>query len=176
MNRGASKHIFVALLPNKGEKAKIADIQDQFKNIEGIELVPQENLHMTLIPPMNVSDLSKLITDIESILAISKKPKLLFNKTEYGVDSSNPRLVWLLGRPLRSNLRRLYKGLSTKLSYKSDKKFKPHITLAKVSDEVGELPKIKQTQMVMEFEKLAILESIQTESGQIYEPVKFFKL
>lgn len=89
------KRIFVAINISDRLKKKVSIFRQKYNNLP-VRWMPEENLHLTLIPPMELSD-NEMVEMIEKIKKVEGEfgpMTIKFNKVSFGPDLSRPRLIW----------------------------------------------------------------------------------
>ena len=92
------------------------------------------------------------------------------------------RVIWIgieEKQPLKELFFLIEKEL-IKLNFKKEKKFIPHVTIARVKSKIPKdiVEKIKNTKLILEdtIEKITLYKSTPTPSGSIYEVIETYKL
>lgn len=159
--------VFIAFTLANFSINKIIKKQDYIKDLN-ISLVKKENIHLTLFFFGDIED-----SQIKDIIEIIKKNK--FEKFEL----SGTKLIYLPNykkvsvlalkfesNELLDNLINQYDKEILNLGFKRDKKFLPHITIARVKKEI---PVIKyEENMKIDIDNIKLFKSELTPRGAIY--------
>lgn len=171
--------IFIACQVSQEIRQKIHEIKEQFPSLPMRWLDP-DNLHVTLVPPMELSD-GEVKSLVEKLRDHEKTEPftLSFESIEAGPTPGEPRLVWLKAKD--SEQLSLLKNNLEKLSgYRPDRKFSPHVTLARFKPEDRDkLPLDKLAIFVhwhMLIESFAVLKSQLLPAGAQYTVIQEYKL
>ncbi|MBI3640003.1 MAG: RNA 2',3'-cyclic phosphodiesterase [Thaumarchaeota archaeon] len=146
--------------------------------------VSKENMHFTLLFLGEVSDeIAPKIT--EALKSITFSPILIsFNGIGAFPNPRFPRVIWIgVDDTASQNLVKLAKQVEEKLrplGFKSDKPFKPHLTIFRIKNNIGdvskELDKLKTIQLGHDtITELKFKKSILTPSGPIYTDLQVIK-
>jgi len=126
----------------------IEQITEYQKNLnpEIFRIVPAENLHLTIVfiggaEGQKTEEIKKVVSGVAKKFSLSE---IKFEETVYGPNPENPRLIWLKGKynldyenlkkELEDNLIRAGVNLE-----KENRKFLPHITLARIKEQKSHL-------------------------------------
>ncbi len=172
---------FIAFNLPSSVKERLKNIQDLFKKCDlKAKWVEPHNLHLTLKFLGNIKE-----EKINSIKEILKKIGDQFYKLEVALidfgffpSSSNPRVFFVSidkEEELTLIAQELEKEL-TSLGFPQEKKFKSHITLARIKEKKNIhllKEKIKEVKLEDRFtlSEIALFESILTPQGPIYEEI-----
>lgn len=155
-------------------------------NIDGIKLVKRDNLHITLKFIGEVSQI-KIDEIIQNLFNICFKPfKLKIESLGAFPTEKNARIVWIGAKgddifPLVDSIETELK----KLKFKTDERFHPHITIARVKkqnkDIKDRIKKFLDDNRNIEVgsvlvDNFRLKKSTLTGKGPIYETIKEFKM
>ncbi len=109
---------------------KIKDFRAENPDLK-VRWLFDHNLHITLLPPveLNQNDLNFVISALTNI-PLPRPFEIKFDEIELGPTSNNPRLIQATGEE-SVELSNLKSTIEKTLKFKPDRKFKPHITLAR---------------------------------------------
>lgn len=174
---------FVAVeISNDKVLNSIAKLQSDLKI--NAKPVSKENMHFTLLFLGEISDeMAQKV--IESLSSVSFKP-IQVNFTDVGAfpNSRSPRVVWLgIDQTASKNLVELAEQVEKKLSplgFRSDKPFKPHLTIFRIKNKISDISKELERLRTNEIEpdvisELKLKKSILTPTGPIYSDLQVFK-
>ncbi|MFC2162731.1 RNA 2',3'-cyclic phosphodiesterase [Candidatus Altiarchaeota archaeon] len=128
---------FIAIEIPDEVKAGLVKVQEDLAGYGRFKMVEYDNLHLTLkflgeVPEDNIPHIN------EKLLEISEKS---FNMEVRGIgvfpSARNPRIVWAGVRQGSAEVTRLHGIIEDKLAplgFVKDKRFHPHITIARVKD------------------------------------------
>jgi 2'-5' RNA ligase len=132
----ASRRVFVGI--------KITDeIADTCLRVQAglgdlpVEFIPPDDIHLTLLPPWEMTDQSYVEDTLRQALEPVKKFTLKFRRLAYGPDIMRPRLLWVECEQAEE-LVVLKKSLLKTFSVIDHVPFVPHITLARFSAEIAD--------------------------------------
>ena len=174
---------FVAVeIQNNEVLDNIAKLQSDLK-IKA-KSVSKENMHFTLLFLGEIEDeiASKII---ETLKSITFSPiQISFGGVGAFPNPRFPRVIWIgVDETAAQNLVKLAKQVEEKLvplGFKSDKPFKPHLTIFRIKNNIGdiskELDKLKTIQLGHDtITELKFKKSILTPSGPIYTDLQVIK-
>lgn len=125
--------LFIALNLERSARREIVRLQEKMWGVESKGLTRQENLHLTLaflgeIGPERLDDICWAMDKVRA-----EPPELIFDRI--GVFKQNGGDIWWLGTRENHALKELQLRLADNLRYKEfrleDRKFVPHLTLAR---------------------------------------------
>ncbi len=131
MMQKKKKRVFIGIGISHEIREKISKFKELHEETPLIRWVPEENLHVTLIPPWNEKEIENLVNLLSKIPFKVEPFDLVFDRITLGPNPKRPRLIWIEGKnnPYLIELKNL---LETKLQRKSlHKEFRPHITIAR---------------------------------------------
>jgi len=146
--------------------------------------VSKENMHFTLL---FLGEIAEEIAPkiIEALKSITFSPiQISFGGVGAFPNSRFPRVIWIgVDETAGQNLVKLAKQVEEKLAslgFKSDKPFKPHLTIFRIKNNIGdiskELDKLKTIQLGRDtITELKFKKSILTPSGPIYTDLQVVK-
>lgn len=123
----------------------LPNLQKKFDN-HPIKWVDAKDLHLTLIPPWQMTDQPKTEDQLSKTLQGYKNFNLTIYQLTYGPTPENPRMIWLKCEP-SAELTNLKTHLENEFGKTEDRAFLPHITLARLSKKKinpALLPKIQK--------------------------------
>ncbi len=146
--------------------------------------VSKENMHFTLLFLGEIADeiAPKIIDALKSITFSPIQTS--FNGVGAFPNPRFPRVIWIgVDETAAQNLVKLAKQVEEKLTplgFKSDKPFKPHLTIFRIKNNIGdvskELDKLKTIQLGHDtITELKFKKSILTPSGPIYTDLQVIK-
>ena len=146
--------------------------------------VSKENMHFTLLFLGEITDeIAPKI--IDALKSITFSPiQISFSGVGAFPNSRFPRVIWIgVDETAEQNLVKLAKQVEEKLAplgFKSDKPFKPHLTIFRIKNNIDdiskELDKLKTIQLVHDtITELNFKKSILTPSGPIYTDLQVVK-
>ncbi len=173
------KRIFIAIKISL-EIQKKADEWKAGLRALPVRWIPEENLHITLIPPWEEENIEEIISKAEKIRGKINPFAIEFQKITYGPNSNNPRLIWACGDAVK-NLVRLKNEIAKLLgAEQSNREFKPHLTLARFRPEnYFNFPIKNLNEHISWKEKvgsICLMESILKSEGAEYKILKTIKL
>ena len=174
---------FVAVeISNEATLNAIAKVQSDLK-IEA-KPVSKENMHFTLLFLGEISD-DMTPKIMESLSSVSFNPiKMNLNDVGAFPNPRSPRVVWIgVDNDAAKNLVELALQVEEKLSplgFKSDKPFKPHLTILRIKNRINdishELNKFRSVEIGHEtISELKFKKSILTPTGPIYSDLQVVK-
>jgi len=170
------KRIFVAIKSSNGVRAA-ADEWRSGKESWPVRWVPSENLHITVIPPWDESDVGGVIRALAAAAAFEPFA-LKFGRVTYGPTPNKRRLIWARG-DRSPELEALKKNIEKSLDIAGAKReLLPHITLARFRPEIFHSLKTKNLNEEINWEErirsFELIESVLLPSGAKYETLKSF--
>jgi len=173
--------LFIAIDIPKSLKAEILRIQEEIKNLGRINIVPKENLHITLKFLGEVDDSKVIIKALEEIEF--EKFSIISGNAGFFPTDNFINVIWI-GFNDDEKLLELQQQIDNILSkkFKKEKNFISHATIARVKylpvenkEEFKKLKNRKITPMKFKVESFKLMKSILTQQGAIYETIKEFK-
>ena len=178
------KRIFIAINLSENIKKSLANHQKDWPELPA-KWTKQENIHITLVFLGDVLD--EEIPDIYKLVKemVSKYNSfdISLNKICYGpLDKKPPRMVWALGQEVKE-LSSLKMELDRGLGISENRRFTPHITLARIRKwdwrkiEPEERPEIDQDiNLSFPVDSIEIMESKLKKGGPDYQELSSFNL
>ncbi len=124
------KRVFIGLKTTPNLENKILNWRENKLNWP-VRFIKPQNLHLTLVPPWDSFDISRVIDKLSKISLKEKSIDLNFNLIDYGPNSNNYCLIWALGE-YNEKLDNLKNKIEDCLGVsKSKRSFLPHLTLAR---------------------------------------------
>lgn len=171
--------IFIGIPLSKQLYPKVSELQKQFFEYP-VRWLNYENLHITLVPPQEITqiNLAQLLEKLDNIE--SRKPfTIRFDNFSAGPNTKLARLLWATGKSTPVELIRLKKELEKILRYRPDRKLTLHTTLARFNREnllaEPRLSNISQTlHWSMLVDQFVLFESKLTAEGADYSVIKRF--
>jgi 2'-5' RNA ligase len=96
-----------------------------------VRLVPKNDLHLTLVPPWNESDVATAIERLGIVASGCNCFLLSFEHLGYGPTLRHPRLLWA-GCAANSELEKLRIALLAAFGREDARPFQPHVTLVRI--------------------------------------------
>jgi 2'-5' RNA ligase len=174
---------FVAVeIQNSEVLDHIAKFQSELKI--NAKSVSKENMHFTLLFLGEITD--EIVPKIvDALKSITFSPiQISFNGVGAFPNPRFPRVIWIgVDETAGQNLVKLAKQVEEKLlplGFKSDKPFKPHLTIFRIKNNIGdisnELDRLKAIQLGHDtITELKFKKSILTPSGPIYTDLQVIK-
>ncbi len=160
----------------------IAKLQSNFKI--NAKAISRENMHFTLQFLGEIDD-DTATKILEELKTITFSPiQVSFSGVGAFPNPKFPRVIWIgVDETASQNLIKLAKQLEEKLAplgFKSDKPFKPHLTIFRIKQKIGDiakdLEKLKKIQLGNDtISELKFKKSILTPSGPIYSDLQVIK-
>ncbi len=169
--------LFVAVDLDGNIREKIWKFSTSFSGIRGMKIVEKENLHITLIFLGEVAE--SLLPKIEEALSRVKFQKfdILLSGVGFFPSQKFPRVVWVDVKEGSDKLKELADSVSRelkKLSFRRDKEFVAHVTIARIKRKIPEIVNLLAEARTMEFGRMTVKEfklkqSILRPQGPIYK-------
>lgn len=140
------KRLFVAIKISEKLQAEIAKWKQGFPDLP-VRWLLAENLHITLVPPWQETDIFKVKDDLKKIQNQIKPFEINFNKVSFGPKERDPRLIWATGQA-PGEIIKLERAVLEALSQSQANKrpFTLHLTLARL-DKLARLARFKPWQL-----------------------------
>ncbi|MDR0911663.1 MAG: RNA 2',3'-cyclic phosphodiesterase [Methanobrevibacter sp.] len=197
---------FLAIDINDKTKSKIAILQKYLKNTDiNLKYVDLDNIHLTLkfFGSINSNQLEEIKDKISIVLKNYSSFNLNIQSTGVFPSNNNIKVIWVgvkennieNSKTINNNsientyLNSLFNDLDfqfNQLGFKAEKKFSPHLTIARVKNKLNSndkqaindiLNKFKRKRFGnIEFNKITIKKSVLTSKGPIYSDLKSFYL
>ncbi len=182
--------LFIAIEIPENIKQFLSELVSLKAPVEGVNIVPKENFHITLKFLGEVQE--EIVSQIKTSLLKVAKQIVPFNlKITYpGVfpNSSKARVIWI-GTDTNQELKKLVSKIEESMAQygfkKEEKEFTSHITLARVKNfqngrylfyKISKTFKDKMTsELIFDVNEFVLMKSTLTPSGSIYEPLGKFR-
>lgn len=126
------KRIFIGIFISQELRTKILQLENNYRDLP-VRWVKEENLHLTLIPPMQLDD-NEVVKAVEKLQTFKNKVgpvEIRFNRISLGPNPRRPRLIWLGGEP-NQKLIELKNKLTQILGLRAESRsFRPHLTITR---------------------------------------------
>ncbi len=173
---------FIAVALPEQIKSYLAELQKEFiKDLKGISLVKDYHLTLKFLGYIE----NELLEKVKEKLSAIKFKSFTFSLDRIGFFPSNKmiRVVWLGINPENDALELQSLIDQSMLEYSpKEKKFKPHITLARVKflknkeEFVQNVSKLKIKNLEANVKDFRLMKSTLTRQGALYEDLEIFKL
>lgn len=166
------RRLFVGI-PASGElRRSVLEWHGEFHFLP-VRRTPQENLHITLVPPFYESDYRKIAEKLKIAAGAARGFVFRFGQVVYGPDPKVPRLIWAEGET-PEELAALRRAIFTGLGLRPDRRpFALHMTIARFPPENFEDFPIKdlrdKVSWLEQVKKFALFESVLAPDGTHYE-------
>lgn len=122
--------VFVGIKITPELAERLAEIAKPL-GVEGVRLVPKGDIHLTLVPPWNESDIVEACEKLRQATCGFGCFPLLFENLRYGPTLRHPHLLWA-ECTASDELSRLRMALLAKFGQTDPRPFTPHVTLARI--------------------------------------------
>lgn len=127
-----------------------------------VRFIPPEDIHLTLIPPMEMTDLSFIEERLRQAFRNAKRFKLVLNSLSLVPNKMTPKLIWVECEE-SSEILELKRKLSEAFGIHERVPFRPHVTIARIPEEnIDKLPRrsiARKIGLYMLVESVQIFES-----------------
>lgn len=172
------KRIFIAYTISENLKKNIKEWTKELHEFP-IRFVPEENLHITIIPPWHEDNIELVQEKLRNL----QKPQSFFltlSSVTIGPEGKTPWVFWIRSKP-SEEMNVLKTKLENHLQLVAEKRdYFPHITLARFTkDKYEQFPKKefkKHIQFQEEINQFSLVESIFSLEGSSYSILETFKL
>ncbi|MCX6811451.1 MAG: RNA 2',3'-cyclic phosphodiesterase [Candidatus Berkelbacteria bacterium] len=127
------KRIFIAINISDNLKKEIKKFRQKYNSLP-VRWMPDENLHLTLMPPTEFDDnqIVAIIEKLKELEGVFGPIRIEFQRVTFGPNPIHPRLIWAEGAD-NPKLAELKNKITQKLGYnqKDKRPFRPHLTLAR---------------------------------------------
>lgn len=126
------KRVFVGIFASLKLKRKVFALRRKFYHLP-VRWIPDENLHLTLIPPLELDDkgIVEMIEKSQTLEGKIGQIKIKFNRLSFGPNPRRPRLIWIEGKS-NQKLVELKNRITRILGLRAEGRlFKPHLTIAR---------------------------------------------
>lgn len=147
-------------------------IRLQMELPSSLRMIPDPNLHVTLLPPWEETDIATVKQKLQSVHTRIRPFVLSFAKVLPGPNAKNPRLLWTQSMHPPKSIFILKKKLEKALGQKPEKRvFFPHITVARFDKNTHEDYRDIAKDISWEFEvdSFVLYQSHLTPKGAEYE-------
>lgn len=96
-----------------------------------VRLIRPADIHLTLVPPWNETDITGAIESLRNVLHPFSRFDLVFERAQYGPTLARPRLLWV-ECAVTTALTELQKHLVAAFERTDERPFRPHITLVRI--------------------------------------------
>lgn len=168
--------LFIAINISGNLKKEVVKIQKQIKSFEKINLIPKENLHLTIKFLGEVIDEKPIIEKLNNIHF--KEFNITSNEIGLFPNKKYVNVIWI-GFKKNEAIIELKKKIDNSLSeFKNDFNFTPHLTIARVnyisSDCKKNISNIKIYEQESQIKSFKLVKSTLTSNGPIYKTIKIF--
>lgn len=181
-----SQRVFLAFKLPKALTNKILKYQYKLDPLV-FRKEPENQLHLTLLflGELNKEQIALLEQIVNSLIKTFTPSPLFFSSINYGPSLTNPRLVWLKGKPNKSLEQfhsQLQQELSKQINFQIDThRFFPHVTIARINNNFQQpLPSSQSIYAPLYFsfipKSLWLIQSQLFKTGAHYTDLKEFKL
>lgn len=173
---------FLAIELSEEAKAEITRIQKLIPE-QGIKFVEKENLHLTLkffgeIDDYKVSKINKTLKEFKF-----EKINCELGSVGFFPSSNYIRVVWIALEPAGKlkEMQEKIEDLLAEQSFKEEKRFESHVTLARVKfiknkeEFIKKIKEAKVKEIEFQVDSFSLRKSTLTKKGPIYETIKEFK-
>jgi len=161
MNTGVSKRVFIGIKMNEEMAGAFVKLQSEIAGPPA-RFIPPEDMHMTLVPPFEMSDPAYVDECVRVALARAKRFTLKTEHLAYGPVKMRPSLAWIKCA-VSEELIALKKELMRAFGKTDQWPFKPHVTIArfakKDADMLTHRPIERAAAFSMPVEEITLYES-----------------
>jgi len=175
------KRVFVGIPVSKSLSSFIYDFIKRNKGSlpSDARIIKPRNLHLTLVPPWYEENLDSFLLNFEKKLkSMQIQPfKIQFTKIFPGPVKTNPRLIWIEGKPKPEllNLKSFVEGIIEKRDVEK-REFIPHITIARFKSKNSCQFKEEKIKFEETIKSFCIFESRLSPKGANYKVLKKFTI
>jgi 2'-5' RNA ligase len=130
MDSRPSQRVFVGIKISSEITEACLKLQAELGNFPA-RFVPIEDIHLTLMPPWEMTDQKFIEDKLRSTIKPIKRFSLKFQRLAFGPDDMRPRLVWIECEATKE-LIQLKKSLLKSFHEIEHVPFSPHITIARI--------------------------------------------
>ncbi len=172
------RRVFVGIRVSAQTIKKIQRWKENYRDGH-VRWIPNDNLHITILPPWKCEDIDKIVEKINKIKDQIIPFNLCFEKILFGPTERAPRLIWIEGQ-VPKELLDLKNVIEKALKVKKDnRKPRNHITIARFRPEEFNKIKIKKLEENINWEEkvqsIELMESILLPKGAVYQTLKKIK-
>jgi RNA 2',3'-cyclic 3'-phosphodiesterase len=122
--------VFIGLKIAPEVAQRLAEIAQPLRG-DGVRLVPESDIHLTLVPPWNEPDLAGEAEKLRKAIGGFGCFSLTFEYLRYGPTLRHPHLLWVECTATRK-LAELRAALLAAHGQMDERPFRPHVTLARI--------------------------------------------
>lgn len=174
--------MFIAALIPQDIRAKLTNYINTLKhNIDGVKWEESEKLHVTLkfLGDVDESKVDEISNMLDKLVHSYSPFKLEFSDFGGFPDLKHPGVLYV-GLSRNSELSKFQNELERDLHNlgfnKEDRRFIPHITLARVKKRIHIRETLPITQSIFDITQIGLIKSELGAEGSVYTPVQIFKL
>ena len=131
--RKQSKRVFVGIKMSDEIADECAKLQASLVDLPA-RFIPREDMHLTLLPPWEMTDQSFVEDRLREVLERAKRFTLKLERLSYGPNEREPRLAWI-ECAVTPEIVSLEKDLSRTFNVRDRFSFIPHVTLVRFRKE-----------------------------------------
>lgn len=174
------KRVFISIPASQELQENILEFKNKFQNLP-VRWFASENLHITLVPPRDITDaeLLQLVEHLKQVPQTDPFP-ISFNHVSFGTDFGSPRLIWARGEA-SAEILQLKQNVEQAINYQPDLvQFTMHITLARFKEKdfpnfpIKTLDETAHWKMLVK--EFVIMQSIRMPDGARYPIIQSFPL
>lgn len=135
----ATRRVFIGIKMPDEIADKLAGVQAHLAGLP-VMLVPKENLHITLMPPWQETDVDAAAQKLRQAVSDFPAFKSSLNAVSYGPGKWRPKLIWATCGNCRE-LNELKKILLKEFGVRERLPFNPHVTLARLRETDEKAPR-----------------------------------
>ncbi|OHA85603.1 MAG: hypothetical protein A2408_00935 [Candidatus Yonathbacteria bacterium RIFOXYC1_FULL_52_10] len=132
-NTTQSKRVFAGIKLSDEIAEQCTKLQAEIGDLPA-RFIPPEDMHLTLLPPIMMTDDAYVIGRIREVLQSAKRFTLTLERLTYGPNMMHPTLLWIECAVV-PEIVALKKALAYAFSDNDHLPFIPHITLARLKEE-----------------------------------------
>lgn len=180
---------FIAIdMPDDIKKSVFELINGVDYKVKGIKWVPPENIHLTLkfLGEIKEEQLKEIKSRLDFISSNHKEFDIIISKIGGFPSLKNPNVLWI-GIDHSEELCRLYEDIANAMFdlgfEKEDRKFSPHLTIARIKDKKNIDPIIKSLITLkdksfgsVKVQEILLMKSVLKPTGAEYSKIEAFRL
>ncbi len=128
----ALRRTFIGIKAPIGIAEKLAAQREYFFGVPA-RLVPPEDIHLTLVPPWQMTDQGSVETKMRDVLREMGPFTITLKLLSYGPSPSRPRLAWVSCEP-SAELSKMKSSLMAAFPVRDHVPFVPHFTIARFAE------------------------------------------
>lgn len=173
--------IFISINISEELKEETLKLQESIDSITGVNIIPINNLHITL---KFLGENKNIQAIIEKLRKIKFEPFEIYSlNTGFFPNENHIKVVWI-GFERSTQLEKLFEQIEDLIGENFEQKFSfsPHLTIARIKNldqkDKSTLMKLKETKMKKTLSKIGsfkLMKSTLTPLGPIYEVLEEFK-